>query len=160
MLDLQDPYKHLDPYKRDAWFVNDAHWKWYLGKLPPKPAYSDALKQKKKSPTHDPRHDPRRSPTHDPGHKQDKSPRHKQDKSPRHKQDKSPRHKQEPSLGKTKFCKYKLQNKCSNRRCTFAHTMEEFNPIKCSYGLDCSHKSCTFIHPSETIIQYFNRIYR
>ena len=46
--------------------------------------------------------------------------------------------------------------------CTFAHTIEELNPIACKFGMSCKFifsdtKTCFFIHPEETKEMYCKR---
>jgi len=46
--------------------------------------------------------------------------------------------------------------------CTFAHTIEELNPIACKFGMSCKFifsdtKTCFFVHPEETKEMYCKR---
>jgi len=61
---------------------------------------------------------------------------------------------------------------CPHRyRCMFAHSMDEYNPIACSFGVRCRNTACkdgswenvgvrvcTFIHPNEDKSKYCSRI--
>ncbi len=61
-------------------------------------------------------------------------------------------------LKNTKMCK---NGEMCNRRnnCTFAHTMEEFNPISCRFQDRCNQKlTCSFKHDSESKEDYLMRL--
>ena len=51
---------------------------------------------------------------------------------------------------KVQMCKNGAKCKFG-RKCTYAHTISEWNPIKCQYGDRCKNgKKCKFIHPNQT----------
>lgn len=61
-------------------------------------------------------------------------------------------------LKNTKMCKNGEQ--CNRRAsCTFAHTLEEFNPIPCRFQKNCNQKlTCSFKHEFESKEEYISRI--
>jgi len=68
---------------------------------------------------------------------------------------------QQRSTFKTKPCALVLSSgKCMKKGCTFAHTTEEFKPIKCRDDTLCvySKTTCNFIHTGETKENYLTRM--
>lgn len=64
----------------------------------------------------------------------------------------------------TKFCN-DMANKgtCANSHCTYAHSMSQYKPPVCSWGIRCNNirnpfKTCQFLHPGEDVNQYIARI--
>jgi hypothetical protein len=59
----------------------------------------------------------------------------------------------------TRYCRNVLKfGKCNRSECTFAHTMEQYNPVKCDFGKGCKKQGCTFIHPHETKESHCKRV--
>lgn len=58
----------------------------------------------------------------------------------------------------SRVCKYLLQ--CKKWNCEFAHTIDEFEPVKCKFNKKCTRAYCKFIHPAknETIPQYLKKM--
>lgn len=62
---------------------------------------------------------------------------------------------------KTKPCNNAMNGYCSRKNCSFAHSINQLNPVQCSFGDSCyrknnQYKICTFIH-SETISEWISR---
>ena len=71
---------------------------------------------------------------------------------------------EKPTNIKTKACNnvvYNNQKKsftsCQRSYCTFAHTLEELQVMKCKFGDNCNNFYCQYIHPFETKKSYFTR---
>lgn len=59
------------------------------------------------------------------------------------------------TLERTKFCRH---NPCTNEKCTFAHTIEEYNPPPCVYKNFCKNVKCTLFHIGrETLEEYMKK---
>jgi hypothetical protein len=60
----------------------------------------------------------------------------------------------------TKFCMFGL-NKCKKgRKCIFAHTFKQINPILCKWDNECLRKEkCYFKHSNETKVHYVKRAF-
>jgi hypothetical protein len=64
---------------------------------------------------------------------------------------------------KTRICKNILQDDyCRFRKCNFAHSAEELNPMQCKFRMKCRIRetSCSFIHPKESKEQFIQRLKR
>lgn len=69
--------------------------------------------------------------------------------------------KDSPSLIKTRMCKNILQDGyCKFRKCNFAHSAAELNPMQCKFKSRCRSKdsTCTFIHPKESKEMFVERL--
>lgn len=69
--------------------------------------------------------------------------------------------KSSPSLIKTRMCKNILQDgHCRFRKCNFAHSAAELNPMQCKFKTKCKSKdsTCTFIHPKESKEMFVERL--
>jgi hypothetical protein len=60
------------------------------------------------------------------------------------------------TLERTKFCRH---NPCNNDKCTFAHTIEEYNPPQCVYKQSCRNKNCTLFHKGRETVEEFMKKY-
>ena len=63
---------------------------------------------------------------------------------------------------KIKPCNNAMGGFCSRLNCSFAHSIDQLNPVRCSFGDGCyrkndKHRICTFIH-SESISSWITRI--
>lgn len=60
---------------------------------------------------------------------------------------------------KSKLCNILLEKgSCFRAVCNFAHSLEEFNPVKCVFSSSCKFiDTCPYIHPNETIEQCASR---
>ena len=58
---------------------------------------------------------------------------------------------------RSKICKF---SPCLNSKCTFAHSVDELQPLQCRFGDKCNKRAyCEFIHPEiETKNDYFFRM--
>ena len=56
---------------------------------------------------------------------------------------------------RSKLCNILLEKgSCYRAVCNFAHSLEEFNPVKCVFSSSCNYiNTCPYIHPNETIEQ-------
>jgi hypothetical protein len=60
----------------------------------------------------------------------------------------------------TKFCAFGLSKCRKGRKCIYAHTFKELNPILCKYNEECLRKEkCYYKHNNETKIQYVKRAF-
>lgn len=57
----------------------------------------------------------------------------------------------------TRLCRY-LKN-CSKAECTYAHSLDEWEPIRCRGGDNCTSVECTYMHPKETKMDCFNKMF-
>jgi len=56
----------------------------------------------------------------------------------------------------SKFCNnIVMENVCKHSTCTFAHTVEQFSPMKCRFN--CQNRRCAFYHSWENIEEYIQR---
>lgn len=64
------------------------------------------------------------------------------------------------NLTNKKFCKKVIKyGFCNTENCTFAHTIEEFNP-ECIFGEACKYQglTCNFLHPGESFVEYCKKL--
>lgn len=62
---------------------------------------------------------------------------------------------------KTRPCPSQLSSgSCSNKSCTYAHSIDELKHMECNFGDKCTKKdaSCNFKHPSESVDDFRTRI--
>lgn len=57
------------------------------------------------------------------------------------------------------MCRFILESgKCSKRKCTFAHTLDELEPKKCLNKNKCrKRENCIYMHPHESLIEFVER---
>jgi hypothetical protein len=151
-LDLVEFYKTLDPYVRSAWY-SDKGWEKHLAKLPPKP-----------SPKPSPRKDDRKE-----AKKEERKDERREDKRPSTSawsdvlKKKDAPFNQSPAprvVMKTRFCRNVLDNRRCRKECSFAHSLGEFEPVRCMYENRCRRAVCVFIHPRETKTAFLDRLRR
>lgn len=64
------------------------------------------------------------------------------------------------SFIKTRPCQTQLTTgSCTNKSCTYAHSLEELKHLECNFGDKCTKKEtiCNFKHPSETNEEFRKR---
>jgi hypothetical protein len=64
---------------------------------------------------------------------------------------------------KETVCKQLRKGICTIENCKYAHNIEEYEPVSCSYGHDCKfmmnkHKPCKFRHPDESKLSILKRL--
>jgi hypothetical protein len=56
----------------------------------------------------------------------------------------------------SKFCENIVkEGMCKHSSCTFAHTVEQYSPLKCKFN--CQNRKCSFYHSWENIEEYIKR---
>lgn len=67
----------------------------------------------------------------------------------------------------SKFCQaFVTEGECTQSGCTYAHSLSQFNPVRCNFNERCRnlhnrmnpHRECGFIHPQESKEQFMHRV--
>ena len=71
---------------------------------------------------------------------------------------KVPEKKEKESLVCTQFChNMKEKTPCGLKGCTFAHSLWEYKPFKCSFDTECTDGGCVKKHAKDSIFYYMER---
>lgn len=75
-----------------------------------------------------------------------------------HQQQSQPQQSQRQSNLYSRFCQNMAKDGiCTYSACTFAHTIEQYSPLKCKADRRCGNMRCNFWHSFESIHQYIHR---